>query len=72
MRTVVELAFVVMPVGRLDDDLATDNPVVEVFEFGGLLADPCLDCGRRIHALKVDLQRYLHRVFDFVPEGLTS
>ena len=27
----------VMPMGRLDDDLATDDPVVEVLELGGLL-----------------------------------
>src|SRR5512144_1399978 len=56
---IVELALVVMPVGRLDDDLATDNPVMEVLEFGGLLADPRLDCGRRFHAVKGNLQGYL-------------
>ena len=33
---IVELALVVMSVGRLDDDLATDDPVMEVLELGGL------------------------------------
>jgi hypothetical protein len=35
-----------MSVGRLHHDLAADNPVVELLELGGLLADPRLDCGR--------------------------
>ena len=42
---IVELAFVVMLVGRLHHDLAADNPVVKLLELGGLLADPRLDCG---------------------------
>src|SRR6516164_5815349 len=55
---VVELALMVVPVGRLDHDLATDNPVMELFELGGLLPNPRLDCGRRLHALKSNLQGY--------------
>jgi hypothetical protein len=48
-----------MLVRRLDDDLATDDPVMEVLELGGLLADPRLDRGRRFHAVKGNLQGYL-------------
>ena len=51
----VELAFVLMAMRRLDDDVAADDTPVELLELGDLLANARLDGGRGVHILEAEL-----------------
>ncbi len=56
----VELAFMMVAVGRLDYDGAIDDAVVETFELRDFRANALLDGGGGVHIPEADLQRYRH------------
>src|SRR5215831_7882697 len=56
----VTLALVVMPVRRLDGDVAAHDALEKAVKLGGLLADDRFHGGRWIHVAEADLQGNLH------------
>src|SRR5262245_26979711 len=56
----VKLALVVMPVRRLDGDVAAHDALEKAVKLGGLLADDRLHGGRWVDVADADLQGVLH------------
>src|SRR5262245_9151751 len=64
----VELALVVMPVRRLDGDVAAHDALEKAVKLGGLPADDRFHGGRWIHVAEADLQGHLHVSLLFHPQ----
>src|SRR5712691_8446323 len=56
-----QIALLVPPMGALDDNPAGGDPVEELIEFFGPLADARLQRGRGVHVAERDLQRQTHK-----------
>jgi hypothetical protein len=56
----VELSFMLVTVGRFDNDAATDDTIGKSAELGDFLADSGLDRRGGIHIAEANVQRKVH------------